>query len=79
MDLCFSHKEFYRALECLGSPLTESEAARALGEMDEDGDGKVDFAEFLACVANKLQEEVSEDEIIRAFRIFDKDGNGKIS
>ena len=70
----FSQKEFYQALEVLGSPLTEAEAAAALQEMDIDENGKVDFAEFLECIANKLQDEATEEEIIQAFKIFDKVG-----
>ena len=66
-------------MEVLGSPLTEAEAATALQEMDTDENGKVDFAEFLECIANKLQDEATEEEIIQAFKMFDKDNSGTIS
>ena len=62
--LC-SQKEFYKALEVLGSPLTETEAQQALQEMDVDENGRVDFTEFLTCVATKLQDEASEEEIVQ--------------
>ena len=53
----------------LGSPLTESEAQMALQDMDMDENGRVDFTEFLTCVANKLQDEASEEEIVQAFKV----------
>lgn len=43
------------------------------------GDGKIDFPEFAAMMADKLESKDSETEIQDAFKIFDKDGNGFIS
>ncbi len=43
------------------------------------GNGTIDFPEFLTMMARKMKETDSEDEIREAFRVFDKDGNGFIS
>ena len=44
-----------------------------------EGNGTIDFPEFLTMMARKMKETDSEEEIREAFRVFDKDGNGFIS
>ena len=39
----------------------------------------MDFPEFLALMARKMNTEDIEEELKEAFRVFDKDGNGFIS
>ena len=48
-----------------------------VNEVDADGNGTIDFAEFLTMMASKMTDD--EAEIGEAFREFDKDGNGYIS
>jgi calmodulin len=43
------------------------------------GNGTIDFPEFLTMMARKMKDTDSEEEIREAFRVFDKDGNGFIS
>lgn len=43
------------------------------------GNGTMDFPEFLALMARKINTEDIEEEMKEAFRVFDKDGNGFIS
>ena len=50
-----------------------------INEVDADGNGTIDFPEFLTMMARKMKDVDSEDEIKEAFRVFDKDGNGFIS
>ena len=38
----------------------------------------MDFPEFLALMARKIDADESEDEVKEAFRVFDKEGNGFI-
>jgi calmodulin len=47
--------------------------------LNHQGNGTIDFPEFLTMMARKMKETDSEDEIREAFRVFDKDGNGFIS
>merc|ERR1712174_62467 len=49
------------------------------GEVDADGNGTIDFPEFLTMMARKMKDTDSEEEILEAFKVFDKDGNGFIS
>ena len=53
---------------------------RSLGqnEVDEDGNGTIDFEEFLSLMSRKIKEIDKKEELLEAFRIFDKDNNGKI-
>merc|ERR1712078_5851 len=51
----------------------------AINEVDADGNGTIDFPEFLTMMARKMKDTDSEEEIKEAFRVFDKDGNGYIS
>ena len=47
--------------------------------VDADGNGTIDFPEFLTMMARKMKDTDSEEEILEAFKVFDKDGNGFIS
>jgi calmodulin len=48
-------------------------------EVDIDGNGTIDFKEFLGLMARKMRDNDSEEELIEAFKVFDRDGNGLIS
>ncbi len=50
-----------------------------INEVDADGNGTIDFPEFLTMMARKMRNTDTEEEIREAFRVFDKDGNGYIS
>jgi hypothetical protein len=50
-----------------------------LPQIDSDGNGTIDFPEFLTMMARKMKDTDSEEEILEAFKVFDKDGNGFIS
>ena len=52
---------------------------KQINEVDADGNGTIDFPEFLTMMARKMKDTDSEEEIREAFRVFDKDGNGFIS
>ena len=43
-----------------------------LKEADSDGNGTIDFSEFLVMMTEKMKETESEEEIREAFRAFDK-------
>ena len=62
----------------LGQNPTEAELQDMIDEVDADGNGMVDFPEFLTMMARKTRYSES-DEIKEAFKVFDKDGNGYIS
>jgi len=47
--------------------------------LDADGNGTIDFPEFLSLMARKMKDTDTEEELIEAFKVFDRDGNGFIS
>ena len=63
----------------LGPAPTDSELQDMVNEVDLDGNGMIDFSEFLGLVSKMIKEGQSDEEMKQAFDIFDKDGNGLIS
>ena len=66
-------------MRSLGQNPTEAELQDMINEVDADGNGTIDFSEFLEMMARKMQDTDAEEEIEQAFKVFDKDGNGYIS
>ncbi|CAF2684378.1 unnamed protein product [Rotaria sp. Silwood2] len=66
-------------MRSLGQNPTEAELQDMINEVDADGNGTIDFPEFLTLMARKMKDTDSEEEILEVFRIFDKDGSGFIS
>merc|ERR1711977_352570 len=62
----------------MGNP-TEAELHDMLSEVDADGNGTIDFTEFLSLMARKMKDTDTEEELRDAFKVFDKDNNGFIS
>ena len=48
-------------------------------DVDEDGNGTIDFGEFLQMMAKKLNQINIEAELLDAFKVYDRDGNGLVS
>ena len=58
---------------------TKAELQDMINEVDDDGNGTIDFGEFLTMMARKMKDTDSDDEIKEALKVFDKDGNRFIS
>ena len=71
--------ELGTVMRSLGQNPTEAELKDMINEVDADGNGTIDFPEFLTMMARKMRDSDSEAEIKEAFKVFDKDGNGYIS
>ena len=51
-----------------------------INKIDTDGNGTIDFSEFLEFMTSKNNKDTdSEDELIDALKVLDRDGNGLIS
>eukprot|EP01088_Endostelium_zonatum_P020516 TRINITY_DN7608_c0_g1_i1.p1 TRINITY_DN7608_c0_g1~~TRINITY_DN7608_c0_g1_i1.p1 ORF type:complete len:153 (-),score=58.12 TRINITY_DN7608_c0_g1_i1:81-539(-) len=68
-------------LKSLGQAPTDQELRDMIHEVDEDGDGKIDFKEFTKMMSGKMtgSAEDQEEEMRVVFETFDKDKNGFIS
>ena len=58
--------------------LSEPDVLKMLQAADTNGDGHVDYSEFLTAAFDK-QKLISEPNLVKAFQIFDIDGDGQIS
>ena len=76
---CITTKELGTVMRSLGQNPTEAELQDMINEVDADGNGTIDFPEFLNLMARKMKDTDSEEELKEAFRVFDKDQNGFIS
>ena len=72
-------RELGTVMRSLGQNPTEAELQDMINEVDIDGNGTIDFPEFLSMMARKMKEVDVESEIREAFKVFDKDGKGLIS
>lgn len=66
-------------MRSLGQNPSSTELQDMLNEVDVDGDGTIDFNEFLSMMAKKIHDGDTDEELRRAFDVFDKDGSGNIS
>ena len=78
-DGTITTKELGIVMRSLGHNPTEAELQDMINEIDADGNGTIDFPEFLTMMARKMKDTDTEEESREAFRVFDKDGNGFIS
>ncbi|XP_062102042.1 calcium-binding protein CML24-like [Humulus lupulus] len=79
-----SRQEYKSALRVLDREMTDSEIAKAFQALDSDGDGSIDFKEFVEMFNMGSSSSSSGDrtkaaDIESAFRVFDIDGDGRIS
>merc|ERR1711976_277512 len=67
----------------MGFRPSKKELKEILEEIDEDGSGEIEFAEFCQLCAKFLIEEPDEEtmkaELKGAFRVYDKEGQGFIT
>ncbi|WVZ22495.1 hypothetical protein V8G54_001039 [Vigna mungo] len=72
-----SLEEYKAAMRTMGWGIGGTEAVESFEVMDSDGDGSIDFKEFMEMF--NVEEKVKETEIKSAFQVFDLNGDGKIS
>ncbi|XWS58337.1 hypothetical protein CRYUN_Cryun08bG0025600 [Craigia yunnanensis] len=78
-DGCITIEELAIAIKSLDQDPTEEELQNMINEVDTDGNGTIEFGEFLNLMARKMKEAEAEEELKEAFREFDKDQDGYIS
>ena len=72
-------KELGTVMRGLGQNPTEEELKQIIREVDLDGNGTIDFKEFLCLMVKKMKDTDTDEELLEAFKVFDRDGNGFIT
>ena len=74
-DNTISTDELAQVMRSMGYTPTQAEVEEMIREVDADGNGSLDFSEFLTLMASKLRYNDTEEELLEAFKIFDRDGD----
>ncbi|CAD8179511.1 unnamed protein product [Paramecium pentaurelia] len=56
----------------------EIEVDKLMKQIDQDGNGSIDYSEFVLATFNKVKL-IEDKRLEQAFKLFDKDGSGTIS
>ncbi|XP_028770663.1 calmodulin-like isoform X1 [Neltuma alba] len=80
-DGCITMEELGSAIRSLDQHPTQEELQFMISQVDADGNGTIEFGEFLNLMATKTKEAEAEaeEEFQEAFKAFDKDQDGYIS
>ncbi|PIN11173.1 Ca2+/calmodulin-dependent protein kinase, EF-Hand protein superfamily [Handroanthus impetiginosus] len=73
-----TYEELKAGLARLGSKLTEAEVRQLMDAADVDGNGSIDYTEFITATMHRHRIERDEN-LYKAFQYFDKDGSGFIT
>ncbi|XP_074639276.1 neo-calmodulin-like isoform X1 [Acropora palmata] len=71
-------KELGNVMRSLGENPREEDLQMMINSVDIDGNGQMDFEEFVKLMVAKNQFSFNEEEAMEAFRIFDRDDRGFI-
>lgn len=63
--------ELKLVMQKLGLNPTQDELTEIVNDIDKDGDGDIDFSEFLRLMSTKLKDAQTEEELLEAFKVFD--------
>ncbi|XP_051861866.1 neo-calmodulin-like [Drosophila albomicans] len=75
----FTSKDLGIFMRNLGMKPIEGDLQSMINEIDLDGNGTVEFSEFLLAMSIKMCQMPNDDELRETFRVFDKDNNGFIT
>merc|ERR1712176_1209874 len=74
-----SAEELLGVMRAMGQNPTEDELLNLVLEVDVDGNGTIEFDEFISMMKKKASEIEEEADLKEAFKIFDRDKDGFIS
>ncbi|PKA55452.1 Caltractin [Apostasia shenzhenica] len=66
-------------MRALGFEMTKERIDQMIDEVDKDGNGAIDFEEFVCMMTSKIEERDTQEELKKAFQIIDQDSDGRIS
>merc|ERR1711865_1191516 len=72
-------RELKAAMRALGFEVKNGELKKMVSDVDGDGNGTIEFGEFLQMMTGKMGEKDSREDIEKVFKLFDDDNTNKIS
>merc|ERR1712216_835070 len=72
-------RELKAAMRALGFEVMKEELKKMISDIDNDGNGSIEFDEFLEMMTGKMGEKDTREDIEKVFKLFDDDNTGKIS
>lgn len=73
------YHELKVAMRALGFDVKKQEVLGLMREYDREGNGAIEYIDFLDIMTHKIQERDPVEEILKAFKLFDEDNTGRIS
>merc|ERR1711883_17129 len=72
-------RELKAAMRALGFEIKNEELKKMVSDVDNDGNGTIEFTEFLGMMTAKMGEKDTREDIEKVFKLFDDDNSSKIS
>merc|ERR1711865_1056410 len=72
-------RELKAAMRALGFEIKNEELKKMVSDVDGDGNGTIEFSEFLEMMTGKMGEKDSREDIEKVFKLFDDDNTNKTS
>merc|ERR1712222_79878 len=72
-------RELKAAMRALGFEVKNEELKKMVTDVGNDGNGTIEFAEFLAMMTGKMGEKDTREDIEKVFKLFDNDSTNKIT
>merc|ERR1712100_809666 len=72
-------RELKAAMRALGFEVKNEELKKMVADIDGDGNGTIEFGEFLQMMTGKMGEKDTREDIEKVFKLFEDDNTNKIS
>merc|ERR1712159_211826 len=72
-------RELKAAMRALGFEVKNDELKKMVTDVDNDGNGTIEFVEFLGMMTAKMGEKDTREDIEKVFKLFDDDSTTKIT
>merc|ERR1712005_61023 len=66
-------RELKAAMRALGFEVKNEELKKMVSDVDNDGNGTIEFSEFLQMMTGKMGEKDTREDIEKVFKLFDDD------
>lgn len=72
-------KELRTVMNVMGISPTDEQLTEMIGAVDTDGNGAIEFEEFIELMARRMLKDDGQLELEKAFALFDADGSGEVT